>query len=305
MADLVFNQAGQAESGYLTAESTEAQIRAYFNGLLTIARTQTNDFPVNLEDVWRLVYSEKGKAVRALKAYFIQDVDYQVLAQNGKNSLEPIAQNGKRNNKGQFTGSDKKDYHLTLACLEFFVARKVRAVFEVYRQVFHKAIRYAMPEDVPQLEAAPPKEAEVKDVIEWIAALQRYAGVGKASTLELMAKIATERGLPMPDYVEPEEPEKAGLYNLTNCLEYWKVRCSAYYFNRTLMEMGYLVEKTTQGTRKRDKKTYKVIVGEGLQFGENKIPSQYPTITQPLWYLEKFGELLERVKQAGLFEPKK
>lgn len=294
MADLVINQAGQPEGGYLTTESTEAQIRAYFNGLLTIARTQTNDFPVNLEDVWRLVYSRKDKAVRALKTYFIQDVDFQ-----------PLPQNGEQNTKKGQGGHNETTYFLSLACLEFFVARKVRAVFEVYRQVFHKAIRYAMPEEVPQLEAAPPKDAEVKDVIEWIAALQRYAGVGKASTLELMAKIATERGLPMPDYVEPEEPEKVGLYNLTNCLEYWKVRCSAYYFNRTLMEMGYLVEKTTQGTRKRDKKTYKVIVGEGLEFGENKIPSQYPTITQPLWYLEKFGELLERVKQAGLFEPKK
>lgn len=290
MADLVINQSVQPESGYLTTESTEAQIRAYFNGLLTIARTQTNDFPVNLEDVWRLVYERKDNAIRSLKRYFLQDVDFQVFRKNAENSQG---------------GRPIETYFLSLACLEFFVARKVRAVFEVYRQVFHKAIRYAMPEEVPQLEAAPPKDAEVKDVIEWIAALQRYAGVGKASTLELMAKIATERGLPMPDYVEPEEPEKAGLYNLTNCLEYWKVKCSAYYFNRTLMEMGYLVEKTTQGTRKRDKKTYKVIVGEGLEFGENKIPSQYPTITQPLWYLEKFGELLERVKQAGLFEPKK
>lgn len=290
MADLVINQAGQPESGYLTTESTEAQIRAYFNGLLTIARTQTNDFPVNLEDVWRLVYERKDNAIRSLKRYFLQDVDFQVFRKNAENSQG---------------GRPIETYFLSLACLEFFVARKVRAVFEVYRQVFHKAIRYAMPEDVPQLEAAPPKDAEVRDVIEWIAALQRYAGVGKASTLELMAKIASERGLPMPDYVEPEEPEKAGLYNLTNCLEYWKVKCSAFYFNRTLMEMGYLVEKTTQGTRKRDKKTYKVIIGEGLEFGENKIPSQYPTITQPLWYLEKFGELLERVKQAGLFEPKK
>lgn len=294
MTEVTIDLAGQPKGGYLTTESTEAQIRAYFNGLLTIARTQTNDFPVNLEDVWRLVYSRKDKAVRALKTYFIQDVDFQ-----------PLPQNGEQNTKKGQGGHNETTYFLSLACLEFFVARKVRAVFEVYRQVFHKAIRYAMPEEVPQLEAAPPKDAEVKDVIEWIAALQRYAGVGKASTLELMAKIATERGLPMPDYVEPEEPEKAGLYNLTNCLEYWKVRCSAYYFNRTLMEMGYLVEKTTQGTRKRDKKTYKVIVGEGLEFGENKIPSQYPTITQPLWYLEKFGELLDRVKQAGLFDPNK
>lgn len=301
MADLTINLVGQPESCYLTADSSEEQLKAYFNGLLTIARTQTNDFPVNLEDVWRLVYSEKGKAVRALKRYFLQDVDYQVLAQNGKNQEEPFAQNGKRNKKGQFIGSDKINYFLTLSCLEFFVARKVRAVFDVYRKVFHKAIRYALPEEAPRLEA-PSKDANVTDVIEWIAALQQYAGVGQATTLEMMEKYAKEKGLPMPDYVEATDPQKTGLYNLTNCLEYWKVKCSAFYFNRTLMEMGYLIERVTEGRRRGDKKTYKVIVGEGLHFGENRIPSAYPNITQPLWYLEKFGELLERVRKAGLFE---
>lgn len=290
MADLVINQVGQAETGYLTTESSEAQLKDYFNGLLTIARTQTNDFPVNLEDVWRLVYSEKSKAVRALKRYFLQDVDYQFLAQNGEKSDR---------------GRPVENYYLTLSCLEFFVARKVRAVFDVYRQVFHKAIRYALPEEVPQLAARPPKDAEITDVIEWIAALQHYAGVGQATTLEIMDKYAKEKGLPMPDYVEAEDPQKTGLYNLTNCLEYWKVKCSAFYFNRTLMEMGYLTERVTTGKRKSDKKTYKVIIGEGLEFGENKIPSAYPNITQPLWYLEKFGELLERVRKAGLFETQK
>ena len=293
MADLVITNVGQAESGYLTTESTETQIRAYFNGLLTIARTQTNEFPVNLEDVWRLVYSRKDKAVRALKTYFIKDIDFQSLPQNGEQTAK----------KGQ-GGQNEVSYFLSLACLEFFVARKVRAVFDVYRQVFHKAIRYAMPEEVPQLEAAPPKNAEVTDVIEWIAALQKYAGVGKASTLELMEKVAKEKGLPMPDYVEAEQPENSELWNLTDCLGYWKVRCSPYYFNRTLMEMGYVVEKTTEGRRKKDRKNYKVIVGDGLKFGENRIPSAYPTITQPLWYVHKFGELLERVREAGLFEAK-
>lgn len=36
-------------------------------------------------------------------------------------------------------GRPSKDYMLTVSCMEFFIARKVRAVFEVYRQVFHKA----------------------------------------------------------------------------------------------------------------------------------------------------------------------
>lgn len=37
-------------------------------------------------------------------------------------------------------GNNKVDYKLSVSCLEFFIARKVRPVFEVYRQVFHKAI---------------------------------------------------------------------------------------------------------------------------------------------------------------------
>lgn len=289
MTDLIINPVGQPEAGYLTTESSKEQLKAYFSGLLTIAQTQTTEFPVNLEDVWRLVYSEKGKAVRALKRYFLEGVDFTSFAQNGKRE------------KG---ATVIHNYYLTLSCLEFFVARKVRAVFDVYRQVFHKAIRYAMPEE-GRIEAAPSKEAPVSDVLQWIEGLQRYGGVGKASTLQLMERIAKERNLPMPDYVEADEPEKTGLFNLTNCLEYWKVKCSAFYFNRTLMELGYLTEKVTEGTRKRDRKTYKVIIGEGLQFGENRIPTAYPNITQPLWYLEKFGELLERVRKAGLFETQK
>ena len=29
-------------------------------------------------------------------------------------------------------------YRLTLSCMEFFIARKIRPVFEVYRQVMHR-----------------------------------------------------------------------------------------------------------------------------------------------------------------------
>ena len=35
-------------------------------------------------------------------------------------------------------GRPQNTYMLSVPCLEFFIARKVRPVFEVYRQVFHK-----------------------------------------------------------------------------------------------------------------------------------------------------------------------
>lgn len=118
----------------LTKQSTAKEIKAYFEEVLRLSK-DSEEFPVNLDDVWPLVYSAKEKAVRALKSndLFLQNVDYQVLAQNGENS-EVLAQNGGKVRNGRPT----EIYMLSVPCLEFFIARKVRPVFEVYRQVFHK-----------------------------------------------------------------------------------------------------------------------------------------------------------------------
>ena len=113
------------ENLILTKDSVPSDIERYFRGVLALDQ-QDKVFSVNLDDVWQLVYSERSKAVRALKANFIENVDF-----------IPLAQNGKQNKQG---GSNKIDYYLTSACLEYFVARKVRPVFEVYRRVFHHAV---------------------------------------------------------------------------------------------------------------------------------------------------------------------
>ena len=118
----------------LTKQSTAQEIKAYFEEVLKLSK-DNKEFPVNLDDAWPLVYSAKEKAVRALKTndLFLQNVDYQVLAQNGENS-EVLAQNGGKVRNGRPT----EIYMLSVPCLEFFIARKVRPVFKVYRQVFHK-----------------------------------------------------------------------------------------------------------------------------------------------------------------------
>lgn len=118
----------------LTKQSTAQEIKAYFEEVLKLSK-DSKEFPVNLDDVWPLVYSRKDKAVRALQSndLFLQNVDYQVFPQNGENS-EVLAQNGGKVPNGRPT----EIYMLSVPCLEFFIARKVRPVFEVYRQAFHK-----------------------------------------------------------------------------------------------------------------------------------------------------------------------
>ena len=64
-------------------------IRLYFEKVLELVKSG-EDFPVNLDDVWPLIYSDKGKAVRVLTGDngFIKDIDYKVFTQNGKNLTE-------------------------------------------------------------------------------------------------------------------------------------------------------------------------------------------------------------------------
>lgn len=117
----------------LTKQSTAQEIKAYFEEVLKLSKN-SKEFPVNLDDVWPLVYSRKDKAVRALKEgeSFFEGIDYILLPQNG----EQDGNNGKQVNS--WGGNNQVTYMLSVPCLEFFIARKVRPVFEVYRQVFHK-----------------------------------------------------------------------------------------------------------------------------------------------------------------------
>ena len=128
----------------LTKQSSESEIKAYFIQVLNLSRSK-EEFPVNLDEVWALAYKEKGKAVRALRTneLFVDGIDYQVFTPNGQKTGGVFAQNGKKSDDAQDDGRNvggrpQNTYMLSVPCLEFFIARKVRPVFEVYRQVFHK-----------------------------------------------------------------------------------------------------------------------------------------------------------------------
>ena len=128
----------------LTKQSSDSEIKAYFIQVLNLSRSK-EEFPVNLDEVWALAYKEKGKAVRALRTneLFVEGIDYQVFTPNGQKTDVVFAQNGKKSDDAQDDGRNvggrpQNTYMLSVPCLEFFIARKVRSVFEVYRQVFHK-----------------------------------------------------------------------------------------------------------------------------------------------------------------------
>ena len=128
----------------LTKQSSESEIKAYFIQVLNLARSK-EEFPVNLDEVWPLVYARRDKAVSSLRNsdLFVEGLDYQVFHQKVENLGEFSTELGKTQNKHNKNGKNLggrplNTYMLSVPCLEFFIARKVRPVFEVYRQVFHK-----------------------------------------------------------------------------------------------------------------------------------------------------------------------
>lgn len=138
----------------LTKQSSDSEIKAYFIQVLNLSRSK-EEFPVNLDEVWPLVFKFRSDAVRALSKnnLFVKDIDYQVLSTNAQKSgvFPPqnaqksgvFAKNGKKSDNKQDEGKSvmgrpQNTYMLSVPCLEFFIARRVRPVFDVYRQVFHK-----------------------------------------------------------------------------------------------------------------------------------------------------------------------
>lgn len=119
----------------LKSDISRESLLAYFNSICRLADETNSEFPVNLDEVWPLVYPRKEHAVRDLMDNFIQDVDYQVFLKNGENPLG---------------GRPTNIYNISISCLEYLIARKKREVFEVYRQVFHAARRGELPNALPK-----------------------------------------------------------------------------------------------------------------------------------------------------------
>lgn len=111
----------------LSKSSTEEQLKQYFMGIVELNKS-SEEFPINLDDIWPIAYNRKEEAVRALTSEgsgFMQGLDYQFLRKNAENP------------KG---GRPIIEYFLSVSCAEYLIVRKCRPVFEVYRRVFHQVV---------------------------------------------------------------------------------------------------------------------------------------------------------------------
>lgn len=245
----------------LTKSSSSEEIKAYFNAILKLAKA-SEKYPVNLDEVWSLIYERKDSTVKALVRDFIENEDYKLLHRKVEQVLG---------------AKYVDDYYLTVPCLEYFIVKKVRSVFEVYRKVFHK-----VPEMMKQI-----KQATVKDKIVVADWLTGFLNLNESSKLALAKTIAEPLGLPTPNYT----PSKGVLKSAGELLKENECAISAQAFNQKMIEEGFMVELTRPSSKGGVKK-FKSITGEGLNFGENQVNPSNPKSTQPLYYEDKFIELL-------------
>lgn len=253
------------ESLILTKDSVPSDIERYFRGVLALDQ-QEKVFSVNLDDVWQLVYSERGKAVKALKQNFIDNVDYISIAQSGKTA----------------TGGFKKiDYYLTSACLEYFVARKVRPVFEVYRRVFHHAV-FQQPSLQEQIQAN-------LTFADWAI---KTLNINEASKLGWAKKISDKFGLAaeLPDAVNAGT-EKPITHAATDLLKSHNVGISAQAFNR-MLELKGVVKHATRPGKQGKLHSWYVITPTFDRYGQNQQDQKFQQQTQIRWYDATFNELL-------------
>lgn len=264
----------------LTKSSSSKEIKAYFNAVLKLSQSD-DEFPINLDEVWPLVYSRRQEAVRALTSneQFIESVDYQTVRKDAQQDYKTLARNGKQD-EASWGGNNKIDYKLTVSCMEFFIARKVRPVFEVYRKVFHKVSEV-------RKKLTGPTPTKVKASIEWVKGMKELLNLNDSSVLSLVSQVAEPLGLPTPDYT----PSKGILKSAGKLLKENEYPISAQTFNQMMIDKGYMVELTRSSSRGRVKK-FKSITGEGLNYGENQVNPNNPKSTQPLYYEDKFVDLL-------------
>ena len=109
-----------------------SEVREYFEKLRDfIVNKDEYDFVVDLDDVWRFVYTRRFDAVKYLTSNFSEGIDYEVKRQTPSQNNLP-----------------KKKYYLTVRAMENFIVRKNAEIFEIYRRIFHWVLEGSQPKQV-------------------------------------------------------------------------------------------------------------------------------------------------------------
>lgn len=142
-----------------------------------------------------------------------------------------------------------------------------------------------------KVETAKPKpfsfEDEVRAGVSWIKSLSDDLRLSDVSKLGLYKQFGDPRGLPTPNYVQ----SKGVVFSATYLLKLKGIDIGTPTFNNLLESKGILETKTRPSSKGGEKK-FRCLTEKGLDFGENQQSPKNPKETQPLYYEDKFDDLL-------------
>lgn len=118
--------------------------------------------------------------------------------------------------------------------------------------------------------------------------------MNESSVLYISKKIYKDCNIPttyLPDYTT----SKGILKSATELLRKYNIQISTRKFNKIMIDKGLLREVERKSTKDNTKiKKFKNLVN--TEFGENQVNPNNPKETQPMYYEEKFEELLKELR---------
>ena len=132
-----------------------------------------------------------------------------------------------------------------------------------------------------------------KSEIELVDIISKTLNLNDVSKLQLMGNVLDNHNINknlLPVYTE----SKGTLLSASELLKRNNINISVIKFNKVMIDKGYLVKKERPSTKDSSKiKKYNNLVK--TEFGENFVNPKSPKETQPMYYENKFLELLKEL----------
>lgn len=133
--------------------------------------------------------------------------------------------------------------------------------------------------------------------VEWVKECSNVISMNEVSKLQLLNKVKDEAGelgrfLPLPEYAKTSGVSKSA----TELLKRYRPGLNIRDFNKILVEKGALIvlERKSKSSP-TGMKFFKAISNDWLNYGENLANPHSPNDRQPMWFVDKFEDLLNKL----------
>ena len=139
-------------------------------------------------------------------------------------------------------------------------------------------------------------QVSFREQVECVGVVADILRVNDASKIMMLNDLYKTYDLPSSFLPKYENNGSREIKSATELLKRFDLGMSAKAFNILLVEQGYLEERTRRSaSSESDMRKYKALTEKGLKYGENAVSPQCQREVQPLYYVDSFEELFNKV----------